>query len=38
MIQATPTVVVAAAAKAVTTSVNTMQADEPAPSEHALAV
>ena len=31
-------VVAAAAAKAVTTSVNTMQADEPAPSEHAVAV
>jgi hypothetical protein len=31
-------VVAAAAAKGVTTSVNTMQADEPAPSEHAVAV
>ena len=31
-------VVAAAAAKCVTTSVNTMQADEPAPSEHAVAV
>jgi hypothetical protein len=33
-----PNVVVAAAAKAVTTSVNTMQADAPAPSEQAVAV